>query len=374
MATNSNLGPFRAGPGGLPPYLAGRESEQDTCRAFMAELQSGGPPPREIVFYGPRGNGKTALLVWMQKEAASYSALDLIRLTPAAIRTETRLVERLLPASWWQRLAPERISVYGITWRPGEDPPRSLDQALAMRAEKKPLVLVLDQAHTLDEEVGSALLNASQQVGRELPFLLVLAGTPDLQSRLGTMNATFWNRAERYPVGRLAPQAAAAALQRPLESESIDIDEDAVAYMARDSHGYPYFVQLWGEAAWRQACMGWGEARRRITRAEVDAAQAAVERRKNGYYLERYDELMERGLLPVARAVADAFEGRSLLNDAQLNAAVQRGLGEACSPDRVAEARTALRHLGYVWRPETEPMWEAGIPSIMGYVQEYASF
>ena len=72
--------------------------------------------------------------------------------------------------------------------------------------------------------------------------------------------------------------------------------------------------------------------------------------------------------------MADAFEGRSLLNDAQLNAAVQRGLGEACSPDRVAEARTALRHLGYVRRPETEPMWEAGIPSIMGYMQEYASF
>ena len=144
--------------------------------------------------------------------------------------------------------------------------------------------------------------------------------------------------------------------------------------MARDSHGYPYFLQLWGEAAWRQARMGWGEARRRITLAEVDAAQATVERRKNGYCLERYDELMERGLLPVARAVADAFEGRSLLNDAQFDAAVQRGLGEACGPDRVAAARTALRHLGYLWRPETEPMWEAGIPSIMGYIQEYASF
>ena len=374
MVTSSNLGPFRAGPGGLPPYLAGRESEQGACRAFMSELQSGCPPPREIVFYGPRGNGKTALLVWMQKEATSYSALDLIRLTPAAIRTETRLVERLLPASWWQRLAPERISVYGITWRPGEDPPPPLDEALALRAGRRPLVLVLDEAHTLDEEVGSALLNASQQVGRELPFLLVLAGTPDLQSRLGRMNATFWNRAERYPVGRLAPQAAAAALRRPLERERIDIDEDAVAYMARDSQGYPYFVQLWGEAAWRQACMGRPEARRRLTRADVHAARAAVDRQKNGYYLERYDELMERGLLPVARAVADAFEGRSLLNDAQLNAALQRGLGGACGQDRVAAARTALRHLGYVWRPETEPMWEAGIPSIMDYVQEYASF
>ena len=65
----------------------------------------------------------------------------------------------------------------------------------------------------------------------------------------------------------------------------------------------------------------------------------------------------------MARAVADAFEARSLLDDAQLTAAVRRGLGEACSPERVAQTRTALRHLGYVWRPDTEPKWEAGIPA-----------
>ena len=314
-----------------------------------------------------------ALLVWPQKEAASYSELDVIRLTRAAIRTETKLVERLLPASWWQRLAPERISVYGITWRPGEDRPPPLDEALATRAEKKPLVLVIDEAHTLDEELGGTLLNASQQVGRALPFLLVLAGTPDLQSHLGMMNATFWNRAERYPVGRVGHQAAAAALQKPLESESIDIDEDAVAHMAGDSHGYPYFVQLWGEVVWGQVCAAPPETRRRIARADVGTAKAVFDRRRNGYYLERYDELMERDLLPVARAVADAFEDRILLDDAQLKAAIQRGLGETCSPDRVATARTALRHLGYVWRPGTKPMWEAGIPSLMDYVREYAS-
>ncbi len=87
--------------------------------------------------------------------------------------------------------------------------------------------------------------------------------------------------------------------------------------------------------------------------------------------LERYDELMERDLLPVARAVADAFVERSLLDDVQLKAATRQGLGEACSPDQVATARTALRHLGYVWRSATEPTWEAGIPSIKDYVQEH---
>lgn len=371
METNDVLGPFRAGPGSLPPYLAGREAEQAACRAFLNELRNERPPPREVVFYGPRGNGKTALLVWLQREAASRFGLDVVRLTPAAARTEARLVERLLPLPWWRRLAPERISVSGLTWRPGEERPPPLDAALAARAENKPLVLVLDEAHTLEDEVGGALLNASQQVGRELPFLLVLAGTPDVQSRLGAMNVTFWNRAERHPVGRLDPEAAAAALRRPLEEENVGIDEDALRHMTGDGHGYPYFVQLWGEAVWREAHTRTRAGRRYAARTDVDAAQAGVDRRKNGYYLERYDELMERGLLRVARAVADAFEDRDLLDDERLEAAIRRGSGEGCTPERIAEARTALRHLGYVWRPEAEPTWEAGIPSLMDYMRAY---
>ena len=371
MTTNDVLSPFRAGPGRPPPFLAGREDEQATCRAFLNELRNGRPPPREIVFYGPRGNGKTALLLWMQEEAISSFGLDVVRLTPAAARTEAGLVERLLPPSRWRRLVLEMISAFRVTLRSGEPRPPPLDAALAARAKKKPLVLVLDEAHTLEKEVGGALLNASQQVGRELPFLLVLAGTPGLQPRLGAMNVTFWSRAEQYPIGRLDPAAAAAALQRPLEDEGVGIDEDAAARVARDSHGYPYFVQLWGEAVWREAHARVPEGPRRVTRADVDAAQAGVDRRKDSYYLERYDELMERDLLRAATAVADVFADRDLLDDEGLEAAIRRGLGETCAPERIAEARTALRRLGYVWRPGTKPVWEAGIPSLMDYMRGY---
>ena len=370
MSTKDLLGPFQAGDGGLPPYLAGRASEQDICRAFLSRLRNGRAPPREIIFYGPRGNGKTALLVWLEREAGSFPGVDVIRFVPAAVRTERQLVERLLPASWWQRLTPSEISVYGIKWRPGEDRPPPLDEALAARAKKGPLVLLLDEAHTLDDEIGCILLNASQQVGRELPFLLALAGTPGLRARLGALNATFWNRAERCPIGRLDPSAAAAALRMPLEDEQVDIDEDATAHMVRESQGYPYFVQLWGEAVWRQV-RGGQEMRERIVRDDVARAQTAFDRKKNGYYLERYDELMERDLLPAARTVADAFEERSLLTDKQLDTAIARGLGAGCRPPAVAAARTALGNLGYIWRPEIEPRWEAGIPNLMNYVQRH---
>ena len=145
MNETAGLGPFRPGPWGLPPYLAGRESEQALVRAYLRDLQAGRAPPCELVLHGPRGNGKTALLVWLEHEAAFHPAVEVLRLTPAGIPTETKLVERLLPVSWLQRLAPREIALYGIRWRPGDDRPPPLDEALATRARRAPLIMLLDE-------------------------------------------------------------------------------------------------------------------------------------------------------------------------------------------------------------------------------------
>ena len=372
MESRSRRGPFRPGPGGLPPHLAGRESEQALCRALLGDLADGLPPPRELVLHGPRGNGKTALLVWLEREAASYPGLDVLRLTPAGIPVEAKLVERLLPASWWRRLTPREVSVHGITWRPGGGRPPPLDEALAARVRRNPLLLLLDEAHTLDGEAGRALLNASQIVGRAQPFLLVLAGTPSLRPHLNAMNASFWSRAERRAIEPLDTAAAAAAIRHPLERDGIRIDEDALAHVVRESHGYPYFLQLWGEAVWRHATGGEAPtAGHRLTRSAVDACRPGFVRERDDYYLDRYEELEKQRLLPVARAVADAFEAQPRLDDLRLDAAIRQG-AEPGSDAEGAAARNALRDLGYVWRPEAKPLWEPGIPSLMDYVREYA--
>ena len=54
----------------------------------------------------------------------------------------------------------------------------ALTGLLEARCARKPLVALLDEAHTLDPEVGKVLLNSSQKVRARAPFLLVLAGTP----------------------------------------------------------------------------------------------------------------------------------------------------------------------------------------------------
>ena len=362
---------FRPGAGGLPPHLAGREHEQQICSVFLDQLRQGKAPPRELILYGPRGNGKTTLLTWLQQTAAAHP-VDAINLTPAMIPTEEILVDRLLSPAWWQRLVPGEVSIRGVKWQPAKPRhARSLDEVLASRTRTKPLLLLLDEAHTLDAGVGHALLNASQIVGRKQPFLVVMAGTPHLESRLSEMNVSFWSRSELLPIGRLNAAATADALRLPLERENVVVDDDALEHVVAANQGYPYFVQLWGEALWRRVLAGESSGRR-IARADVAAVQAEFETKRGRYYLQRYNELQEQGLLSVARAVAEAFDQCERLDGAQLEDAVRRGLGGKGSETHAATTAKTLGQLGYIWRPDAVPTWEAGIPSLMHYVRMHA--
>lgn len=50
---------------------------------FLEILAERGAPSSDIVLYGPRGNGKTALLLWASLEAAGLG-IDVLRFPGAA--------------------------------------------------------------------------------------------------------------------------------------------------------------------------------------------------------------------------------------------------------------------------------------------------
>ena len=256
----------------MPPCLAGRESEQSLFQALLSDLAAGLPPAGEVILYGPYGNGKTVLLRWIKRETTRFPRVRALRVTPSEIPDRRRLAEELLPERWWSRFTPEEIAALGIRWRPGQHAPPSPRTALSARIAKRPFVLLPDEAQTLELDVGRGLLNASQLAGRGSPFLLVLAGTPDLEPRLGAMGASFWNRAEQVRIGRLDETAAAEAFRQPLEGAGIRVSGDALRAMVRESQGYPYFLQLLGRAIWRLAAPP--EGRREVSPAVVDEAMA----------------------------------------------------------------------------------------------------
>ena len=366
---------FTPGSGATPPALTGREPEQAVLNRCLADLAGGASPPHDVVLTGPRGNGKTVLLNWF-KAACEGRKLDVVALTPDEIPNRAALIAALSPRTWMSKLMPRKVGVAAVgsvEWAASAEAPDNLARQLSIRCRKKAVVVLLDEAHTLDPEVGRTLLNASQKVRGEAPFLLVLAGTPGLPAHLGTMNASFWDRLGTglLGIGLLSEAAAREALVEPLAAHGTGIDTDALDTVSEDSQCYPYFIQLWGEALWERHL---ATSATLLTAAHVAEARPDVAARMTDYYQERYRELEAGGLLPAAAALAPVFRAAAdaTASDHEVDAALATTGADAAA--RLA-AREALNRLGYVWCPpgQLPPVtWSAGIPSLMAHVLDHA--
>ncbi len=368
---------FKPGDGASPPALTGRAAEQAVLSRCLAALRGGAAPPHNVVLVGPRGNGKTVLLHWFETVCRDGAGrVDVVRLTPHELPEQQALVDRLAPRRGVAKLLPRKVGVASVgsaEWAPS-DGRSNLVRGLAGRCRRRPVAALVDEAHTLDTAVGGALLNASQQVRAEAPFLLVLAGTPGLAARLDAMDASFWGRLGEglLGIGRLTEPAAAEALTAPLEANGARIDADALELAVRHSQRYPYFLQLWGDALWRRR---WATGATRLTAEDAAAAKPGVAAQVANYYDGRFAELEARGLVPAATTVASVFEDDfdRAASHREIDAALAAA-GIDGERDRF-NAREALHRLGYIWRvPGQLPpvAWTAGIPSLMGHVLAHA--
>jgi len=59
--------------------------------------------------------------------------------------------------------------------------------------------------------------------GEDASLLVILAGTPDLEAHLGKADATFWDRNEILPLGRLSLDEAREALTASLQEGKIKV-------------------------------------------------------------------------------------------------------------------------------------------------------
>ena len=364
---------FKPGDGAAPPALTGRASEQAVLLRCLAGLEANAAPAHNVVLVGPRGNGKTVLLNWFEIACRNGRRVDTVRLTPRDIPDQETLVETLVPRRGFAKLLPRKVGIASVgsaEWPSSSAVRRNLVRELVVRCRRRPLAVLLDEAHTLDMDVGGTLLNASQQVRADAPFLLVLAGTPGLPAQLDAMDASFWGRLGDglLGIGRLSEAAAAQALAEPLQAKGVSINADALTAAVAQSQQYPYFIQLWGEAMWRRHL---ATGATRLTANDVAAAMPHVTAQTTNYYQGRFAELEAGGLVPAASAIASIFRddsGATASNqdvDAALAAAGIDG-----ERDRF-NAREALNRLGYIWRPpgQLPPVtWGAGIPSLMTHV------
>ena len=354
------------------------------------------PEVHDIALHGARGLGKTALGLRWLKERAEDAGLQVIDCPAAFLKTLGDLYAVTLgqPVPNTEVRTKEDAGLVGGRGMhvassdrrtkefPGMRPAEWLDRLRAL-CRRRPTVMIVDEAHVLDLDVAHVLLNATQSLrgaAPAAPFALVLMGTPDLKRHLmygapdkTGARSTFWNRLGKgdLSIGLLSQDQAEEALVVPLHSKphGLDFDPEAVRRMARESDGYPYFVQLWGQQAEAAARARGG----RIGMAEVKQARLEVERVRENFCVDRRDELDERGLLDAATLLAPHL--RDL--DAVLTREDAREMlapAIVAADDKMAHSTlNELLELGILARQARGGGIQAGIPSFMDYLERMVS-
>ena len=374
MTLDKRSNPFKPGAGLLPPYLAGREKEQAIIREKIDELSDGIAPSDDILMYGPRGMGKTALLGWIKEEVnkgdSKDNAIRTSRVTPGKLTSPADMWNQLLPDNWIRRRLPNKVraSVIALaaTWEARGTSNQVLESALIKKCNKQPLVFLVDEAHTMDPDLCRGLLNLSQVVRGEAPFLLVLAGTPGLRAFLNSVNASFSERSTMLGIGRLGEEATADAIAKPLQEDGITIDPDALQKVVQDSQQYPYFIQRWGKALWDEAKK---TNSNRLTGEQVEIVAPAIDSFRQDLYAERRTKLSQKGLLPAAYVIAEAFQDTQRVSEGALGLLIQELLPADKADDQHATSvLQALISMDFVWRPPGTDLCEPGVPSLMTYI------
>ncbi len=363
----TGVNPFRPGAGATPPLLAGRERELAVADRKLGELASGRAPPRGLLLYGPRGHGKTVLLGEIARRSHAQGLRAGI-VPPSAFRDRETLARRLAllveataPRLTGVQLGPVGAQVESVA-RP-EDPPE-----LFLKWVKEPggpLVVLVDEAQTLSVDAGQVFLDAIQLAAdEELPFLLVLAGTPDAPRRLRQIRTNSERAFRRLRIGRLHRSDTRRALEEPALRAGRPFTPSGVRLLARRSQDYPFFVQLLGSAAWAAAeRAGHGG----IGESSVREAIASAREELQTFYLERFQEARSRGVERLLQPLALAMrQSARRLSDEGIRSLLRSAAPRGTDESRARMIET-LSDLGVLWETP-DGGWEMGIPSFGDYV------
>ena len=370
--------PFTPGAGLTPAYMGRRPDVERELHRLLSALRAGRHGARAALLFGPRGNGKTVLLNWFQRQARGEDGgepVAVVRFSSRDLGDPERLGDVIQRAAsdWtsaWGRIrraiSGAAVSIPPFTVQVGEGGGNGPLQAALRRwleEGRGPLALTADEAHITEPSALGDFLDAVQIAGDNRSLAVVLAGTPDVLGTLEAAGSSFWSRFRKLRIGLLDDEAAPAVLAEPLRAAGKAADDGAVRNLARAADNYPYFLQLHGEAAW-DALVESGS--QRLRQDDVASVVEAVRKQRRLYHGDRHAEFRRADLLPLAREVALAFRSAA---DGRLAMSELTSLlaDRSAAP---AELEDFLAGKGYIWQTDDGSAWTPGIPSLMEYMIE----
>lgn len=293
--------PFEPGAGAVPPVLGGRRAQVQMLGILLQRLQAQRHHAPELL-EGPRGVGKTSLLASMGI-AARARGIVTVELEVRGDVRETSIgalvhaVEQLSPrrrlADLAGRLTALKVGPAALHVAP--QPTQDLTAAalvvdLGTVAHEVGLgvLITIDEAHE-DLAAAATIVQGLHRTGQHGdPMTAVIAGLPGTAAGVARL-VSYAERLRVTEVGLLDADGVAEALQGPFADHDIAIDDDVVDAVARQSGGYPYFVQIWGAELWN----GTTDPRRVDTKA-LSTAAIEVAAHTDRFHRRRWDGLTAR--------------------------------------------------------------------------------
>lgn len=284
LAMDPVRNPFAPGAGTPPPELAGR-SDVILLGEIALKRVAAGRPNQSLILVGLRGVGKTVLLNRLNDVAEenhfktsmieAHEGKGLAELIVPSLRS--MLIQLSVTENAREKarrglralkgfLSGLSVTVNDLDFSLSIDPEAGLADsgnieadlpdlivavAEAAKAADRPLALFLDELQYLSSEEFSALIMAVHRVNqRQLPFILVGAGLPQILALAGN-SKSYSERLFKYPeIGALTDTDAVSALRNPAKEEGADFTDEAIREISALTERYPYFLQQWAYEAW----------------------------------------------------------------------------------------------------------------------------
>ncbi|WP_435202473.1 AAA family ATPase [Janibacter sp. GS2] len=298
-------------PGEIAHEVPGRADHLDRIADLLAVMSTRRRLAGRVhVFVGPRGVGKTSLLREAQRQAEAVGHATVF-VTAGHGDLVATLVEAigLGPLRWQVESVGSRLRELGLsvgvpgarvnaTFEGGADPTvvRRLEDLLRSTARashedgRVGTVIFIDELQAGDRPGLRALAYAWQHLQADpdgLPLALVGAGLGHTEDVV-TDAASFAERFAYRQVGSLEEAATREALSAPATALGVAWEMDALTEVVDRTRGYPYFVQVHGDAVWDAA--GRPDPGSALTRAHVAAARQGVVDDLDALYRSRWSK------------------------------------------------------------------------------------
>lgn len=269
--------PFKPGAGHMPPYLAGRETEEKEFRELLKQKVI----LNNLVLTGLRGVGKTVLLETLKPIAIqqkwAWVGTDLSESTSIS---ESTLAIRLITdlAVFTSGVAVGSSEQVGIGFGSTHQTATLNFETLAAVYERSPglvadklksvlelvwahmkngghagIIFAYDEAQTLSDHAKkdqyplAVLLDVFQSIQRKnIPFMLALTGLPTLFPKLVESRTYAERMFHVIFLDKLADKDCRAAILEPIKKTScpVKFTDDTVNMIVNVTGGYPYFIQF----------------------------------------------------------------------------------------------------------------------------------